>query len=94
MCIASNVTYLAETQIPTIAHHHDFYWKRVLFTVNAVNDYISMAFPPNLPNIEHVVINSTAREELSGQTTERKQIANSGCNPQIYNATIGVISLF
>ena len=25
---------IAETQIPTIAHHHDFYWERVRFTVN------------------------------------------------------------
>ncbi len=56
---------IAETQIPTIAHHHDFYWERVRFTVNAVYDYLSMAFPPNLPNIEHVVINSAAREELA-----------------------------
>ncbi len=56
---------LAETQIPTIAHHHDFYWERVRFSINSVNDYISMAFPPNLPNIEHVVINSAAREELA-----------------------------
>ena len=56
---------IAETQIPTIAHHHDFYWERVRFTVNAVNDYLDMAFPPNLPNIEHVVINSAAREELA-----------------------------
>ena len=56
---------LAETQIPTIAHHHDFYWERVRFTVNAVSDYLGMAFPANLPNIEHVVINSAAREELA-----------------------------
>lgn len=56
---------LAETQIPTIAHHHDFYWERVRFTVNAVSDYLGMAFPVNLPNIEHVVINSAAREELA-----------------------------
>jgi len=56
---------IAETQIPTIAHHHDFYWERVRFMVNAVNDYLGMAFPPNLPNIEHVVINSAAREELA-----------------------------
>ena len=56
---------IAETQLPTIAHHHDFYWERVRFTVNAVNDYLQMAFPPNLPNIEHVVINSAAREELA-----------------------------
>ena len=56
---------IAETQIPTIAHHHDFYWERIRFTVNAVNDYIQTAFPPTLPNIEHVVINSAAKEELA-----------------------------
>lgn len=56
---------IAEKQIPTIAHHHDFYWERTNYSVNAVNDYLSMAFPPNLPNIEHVVINSAAREELA-----------------------------
>lgn len=59
------VETIAETQIPTIAHHHDFYWERIRFSINAVNDYISMAFPPNLPHIEHVVINSAAREELA-----------------------------
>jgi glycosyltransferase involved in cell wall biosynthesis len=59
---------IAETQIPTIAHHHDFYWERVRFTVNAVNDYICTAFPPTLSNIEHVVINSAAKEELAHRT--------------------------
>ena len=59
---------IAETQIPTIAHHHDFYWERLRFTVNAVNDYIQMAFPPALPDIEHVVINSAAKEELAHRT--------------------------
>jgi glycosyltransferase involved in cell wall biosynthesis len=59
---------IAETQIPTIAHHHDFYWERVRFAVNAVGDYLHMAFPPNLSNIEHVVINSAAQEELAHRT--------------------------
>jgi mannosylglucosylglycerate synthase len=59
---------IAETQIPTIAHHHDFYWERLRFTVNAVIDYIRMAFPPTLSNIEHVVINSAAKEELALRT--------------------------
>jgi glycosyltransferase involved in cell wall biosynthesis len=49
---------IAETQLPTIAHHHDFFWERVRFSVNAVGDYIRMSFPPNLSNIRHVVINS------------------------------------
>ena len=59
---------IAETQIPTIAHHHDFYWERTRFSVNAVGDYLRMAFPPNLPNMEHVVINSAAQEELALRT--------------------------
>ena len=58
----------AETEMPTIAHHHDFYWERVRFTVTGVHDYIQMAFPPNLPNIRHVVINSVAQEELALRT--------------------------
>jgi len=56
---------IAETMIPTIAHHHDFYWERVRFSLNAVGDYLRMAFPPRLNNIEHVVINSTAQEDLA-----------------------------
>ena len=56
---------IAETQIPTIAHHHDFHWERIRFSVNAVGDYLRMAFPPNLPNIRHVVINSEAQEQLA-----------------------------
>jgi glycosyltransferase involved in cell wall biosynthesis len=59
---------IAETQIATIAHHHDFYWERTRFSVNAVGDYLRTAFPPNLPNIEHVVINSAAQEELALRT--------------------------
>jgi glycosyltransferase involved in cell wall biosynthesis len=59
---------IAETQLPTIAHHHDFYWERVRFSINAVSDYIRMAFPPNLPNIRHVVINSEAQEQLAHRT--------------------------
>jgi mannosylglucosylglycerate synthase len=56
---------IAETQIPTVAHHHNFYWESPRFLVNSVGDYLRMAFPPSLPNIEHVVINSAAQEELA-----------------------------
>jgi glycosyltransferase involved in cell wall biosynthesis len=59
---------IAERQIPTIAHHHDFFWERTRFSVNAVGDYLRMAFPPNLPGMEHVVINSAAQEELALRT--------------------------
>jgi len=59
---------IAESQIPTLAHHHDFYWERTRFSVNAVQDYLRMSFPPNLHNMEHVVINSSAQEELALRT--------------------------
>jgi glycosyltransferase involved in cell wall biosynthesis len=60
---------IAETNIPTVVHHHDFYWERDRFMVNAVSDYLNMAFPPNLPSIlRHVVINSYADEQLSLRT--------------------------
>ncbi len=56
---------IAETQIPTIAHHHDFYWERTRFMVNAAGDYLRMAFPPRLNSVEHVVISTAAQEELA-----------------------------
>lgn len=57
--------FLAETNLPAIAHHHDFYWERPRFSVNAVADYLDMAFPPRLRNLYHVVINQAAQEQLS-----------------------------
>jgi glycosyltransferase involved in cell wall biosynthesis len=59
---------IAETGIPTIAHHHDLFWERKRFLVNAVWDYLNMAFPPHLPSIQHVVINSSADNQLSLRT--------------------------
>ncbi len=59
---------IAETGIPTIAHHHDFYWERPRFYVNAVQDILNTAFPPSLPSIQHVVIQSAADRELSYRT--------------------------
>jgi len=56
---------IAETGMPTVAHHHDFSWERKRFLINAVNDYLDRAFPPNLPSIRHVVINSAASRQLS-----------------------------
>jgi mannosylglucosylglycerate synthase len=56
---------IAETGIPTIAHHHDLAWERKRFLVNGVGDYLSAAFPPDLPSIRHVVINSLAQQQLA-----------------------------
>ena len=57
--------FMLETGIPGIAHHHDFYWERVRFSINAVPDYLDMAFPPRLPHMAHTVINAAAQEQLS-----------------------------
>lgn len=57
--------FLAETGMPAVAHHHDFYWERVRFSLNAVPDYLDMSFPPRLPNVIHTVINQAAREQLA-----------------------------
>jgi glycosyltransferase involved in cell wall biosynthesis len=57
--------FIAETGIPTIAHHHDFYWERTRFAVNAIGDFLDMAFPPRLPSIQNVTINSHAQEQLA-----------------------------
>ena len=67
--------FIAETNIQTIAHHHDFYWERDRFMVNAVQDYLNMAFPPVLPSIHHVVINSVADAQLSLRTGVSARIA-------------------
>lgn len=60
--------FIAGTGIQTLAHHHDFYWERQRFLTNCVQDYLAMAFPPNLPSIHHVVINSLAARQLSLRT--------------------------
>jgi len=71
---------IAETGIPTIGHHHDFCWERKRFLINGVNDYLAWAFPPNLPYVQHVVINSLASNQLSF----RKGISNTVI-PNVYD---------
>lgn len=59
------VELIAETSIRAIAHHHDFYWERGRYAVSAAVDYLRAAFPPPLPSIYHVVINSFAAHQLA-----------------------------
>jgi glycosyltransferase involved in cell wall biosynthesis len=63
--------FILETGTPTIAHHHDFYWERQRFHSHAAMDYLRQAFPPDHPNIQHVVINSLAGHELGRRTGAR-----------------------
>lgn len=57
--------FIVESGIPTIAHHHDFYWERTRFSVNAIGDILDMAFPPTSVAIQHVTINTLAQEQLA-----------------------------
>ncbi len=57
-----------ENGIGCLAHHHDFRWERVRFLTSAIDDVLQYAFPPALPQIQHVVINSQAGEEFSRRT--------------------------
>ncbi len=72
--------FIAETGIPTIAHHHDFSWERKRFLVSSIQDYLLMAFPPDLPSIRHVVINSQGSIQLS----HRRGISNT-IIPNVYD---------
>ncbi len=60
--------FIAETRIPTIAHHHDFWWERPRFAVTCAADYLAAAFPPTLPSVHHVVINSFGGTQLALRT--------------------------
>ena len=59
---------IAEANIPVIAHHHDFFWERKRFLRNCVWDYLNAAYPPHLNSIHHVVINSSAQNQLALRT--------------------------
>jgi len=71
---------LSETHIPAIAHHHDFYWERPRFSVNAVNDYLDMSFPSRDHDLQHVVINLMAQEELAHRKGVSSQLIPNVCN--------------
>jgi glycosyltransferase involved in cell wall biosynthesis len=53
-----------ETGIPTIGHHHDYWWERERFRESVVPEILETAFPPDLPGVRHVSINSLAAAQL------------------------------
>ncbi len=55
---------IKETALPTIGHHHDFFWERQRFRLNCIPDLLLETFPPDLPSIRHVAINSLAQRDL------------------------------
>ena len=60
--------FIAETGFFTIAHHHDFFWERKRFLRNCVWDYLNQCYPPHLNTIQHVVINTSAANQLALRT--------------------------
>ena len=57
-----------QTGLPAIGHHHDYWWERGRFATCVVPDVLERAFPPALPNVRHVSINTLA---ASGLQTRR-----------------------
>ncbi|PLV56252.1 mannosylglucosylglycerate synthase [Thermotoga sp. SG1] len=49
-----------------IAHHHDFWWERkhLIPRSERLREILERHFPPDLPDVKHVVINSIAKKEL------------------------------
>ena len=67
---------VTETGLPTIAHNHDFYWERKRFSVTSVDDVLYSTFPPKLPNVQHVVINTRAQRMLAERGFESTFVPN------------------
>jgi glycosyltransferase involved in cell wall biosynthesis len=66
---------LRTTGIPCIALHHNFYWQRERYsrpTCHAVNEWLGTQFPPDLPNLTHVVTNRLYQDELM----QRRQLTS------------------
>jgi glycosyltransferase involved in cell wall biosynthesis len=53
-----------DTGIATIGHHHDYWWERERFATCVVPEVLDEAFPPDLPGVRHVSINSLAAADL------------------------------
>jgi len=58
---------IERTGIATVSHEHDFHWERgdrYHTRYDGIRAIIDECFPPDLPNITHVVINSYCRDSL------------------------------
>ena len=59
--------FIAATAIPTLAHNHDLAWERERFAVNCIPGILERCFPPALPSVRHLVINSLAQQALKAR---------------------------
>jgi glycosyltransferase involved in cell wall biosynthesis len=85
---------VAESGIPALAHHHDFYWERARYSAPAAASLLRQTLPPNLPNLRHVVINSVARRALAERGFDSRVVPNildfssQPPGPDAYNADL------
>jgi glycosyltransferase involved in cell wall biosynthesis len=68
------------TGLPAIGHHHDYWWERARFATCVVPDVLEDAYPPDLPGITHVSINSLAAKEL-----RRRRGIDSAVVPNVFD---------
>lgn len=69
-----------ERRLPAIGHHHDYWWERERFAACVVPDVLDAAFPPDLPWVRHVSINSLAAAEL-----KRRRALTSTVIPNVFD---------
>lgn len=73
-----------ETRMPVIGHHHDYWWERERFAHCVVPDVLDAAFPPDLPGIRHVSINTLAADQL-----RRRRGITSAVVPNVFDFSLG-----
>ena len=73
-----------ETGIPAIGHHHDYWWERERFAACIVPEVLERYFPPDLPGIRHVSINTLAAREL-----RRRRGIDSAVAPNVFDFSLG-----
>ncbi len=69
--------------IKAISHNHDFYWERKRYahpTCKFVEDILERYFPPDDPDVKHVVINKIAQIEL-----EKRKKINAKVVPNVFD---------
>jgi mannosylglucosylglycerate synthase len=69
-----------ELRLPAIGHHHDYWWERDRFASCVVPELVDNAFPPDLPWVRHVSINSLAASEL-----KRRRGIDSTVIPNVFD---------
>lgn len=59
---------ITELEVPTVSRNHDFWWERPKYAKSSYFDFFRRYFPPGDPLIQHITINSLAKEELKRRT--------------------------